>query len=124
MRQVAQSSIEIGVAENIVTAVPVIEIDEHIEAAKKATRELNAGLLTVMMEGKYTDQYLKDLGTDAPDFTDDELQLIGSPLDFVGINVYLANKYVMAADNEEGIRTYCTCQKSPNDGFSLAYGES
>lgn len=114
MRQVAQSSIEIGVAENIVTAVPVIEIDEHIEAAKKATRELNAGLLTVMMEGKYTEQYLKDLGTDAPDFTDDELQLIGSPLDFVGINVYLANKYVMAADNEEGYELIAHAKNHPN----------
>jgi len=114
MRQVAQFPIEIGVAENIVTAVPVIETPENIEAAKKATRELNAGLLTVMMEGKYTDRYLKSLGEDAPDFTDDELKLIGSPLDFVGINVYLANKYVIAADNSEGYELIAHAKNHPN----------
>jgi beta-glucosidase len=102
MRQSAKSPIEIGVAENIVTAVPVIETQENIEAAKKATRELNAGLLTVMMEGKYTDNYLNSLGPDVPEYTDEELKLIGSPLDFVGINVYLANKYVQASDNDSG----------------------
>lgn len=102
MRQVAASAIEIGVAENIVIAVPVIETQENIEAAKMATRELNAGLLTVMMEGKYTDNYLSSLGSDAPDFTDQELKLIGSPLDFVGINVYFANKYVQASGNGSG----------------------
>jgi beta-glucosidase len=104
MRQVAKSPLEIGVAENIVTAVPVIETQENIEAAKKATRELNAGLLTVMMEGKYTDNYLSSLGPDAPDFTAEELKLIAGPLDFVGINVYLANKYVLAANNETGYK--------------------
>ncbi|WP_194774394.1 GH1 family beta-glucosidase [Pararhodonellum marinum] len=102
MRQSAKSPLEIGVAENIVTAVPVMDTRENIEAAKNATRELNAGLLTVMLEGKYTDKYLNSLGSDAPEFTDEELKLIGSPLDFVGINVYLANKYVLAADNEDG----------------------
>lgn len=102
MRQVAASAIEIGVAENIVIAVPVIETQENIEAAKMATRELNAGLLTVMMEGKYTDNYLSSLGSDAPDFTDQGLKLIGSPLDFVGINVYFANKYVHASGNGSG----------------------
>lgn len=102
MRQSAKSPVEIGVAENIVTAVPVIETKANTEASKKATRELNAGLLTVMMEGKYTDNYLDNLGEDIPDFNEDELKLIGAPLDFIGINVYLANKYVQAADNING----------------------
>lgn len=104
MRDVAKSPLQIGVAENIVTAVPVIETQDHIEAAKKATRELNAGLLTAMMEGAYTEEYLKSVGADAPDYTAEELKLISSPLDFVGINVYLANKYAMADDNAEGYR--------------------
>jgi beta-glucosidase len=104
MRQVALSKIEIGVAENIVTAVPVIETPENIHAAKKATRDLNSGFLTVMMEGKYTANYLNNLGPDSPDYSEGELQVIGSPLDFVGINVYLANKYVTAANNQDGYK--------------------
>ena len=48
----------VGPAENIATAVPAIETAENIRAAERATRELNAAYLTVMMEGRYTDAYL------------------------------------------------------------------
>jgi len=41
-----------------------------------------------MLEGRYTDAYLKEAGKDAPKFTDEELKVIPSPSDFVGINVY------------------------------------
>jgi beta-glucosidase len=46
---------KVGPAENIETAVPLIEAPEHIKAAHLATREMNAPFLTVMLEGKYTD---------------------------------------------------------------------
>jgi len=57
-----------------------------------------------MLEGKYTDAYLKDAGKDAPKFTDDDLKIIGSPLDFVGINVYKPDAYVLASDEHPGWR--------------------
>ena len=57
-----------------------------------------------MLEGKYTDAYLKDVGKDAPKFTDDDLKIIGSPLDFVGINVYRPIAYVLASDQAPGWR--------------------
>jgi beta-glucosidase len=69
-------------------AVPVIDAPEYVKAAETATRERNAGFITVMLEGRYTDAYLEEAGADAPKFTDDELRTIASPLDFVGINVY------------------------------------
>ncbi len=47
---------KVGPAENITIAVPVIETPEHIQAAERATREINAAYLTVMMEGRYTDR--------------------------------------------------------------------
>ena len=65
-------------------------------------RELNAGYLTVMMEGRYTDAYLADAGRDAPKFTSEELRIISTPVDFVGMNVYTPDHYVVAADNERG----------------------
>jgi beta-glucosidase len=51
-------------------------------------REDNAMFLTVIMDGRYTDLYLKGLGANAPKFTAEEMKIIGSPLDFVGLNVY------------------------------------
>jgi beta-glucosidase len=42
-------------------AVPVIDTPEHVKAAQAATRALNAGFTTVMLEGKYTDAYLAEV---------------------------------------------------------------
>jgi beta-glucosidase len=95
----------VGVAENLATAVPVIDTPACVEAAEKATREANAPYLTVMLEGRYTDAYLRGAGGDAPRFTDDELGTIASPLDFVGINVYRPGAYVLPSDEPPGYRT-------------------
>jgi beta-glucosidase len=95
---------KVGPAEVIEAAVPLIEAPEHIKAAQTATREKNAPFLTVMLEGKYTDSYLKKAGKDAPKFTDDDLKIIASPPDFVGINVYRPIVYVLAADEATGWR--------------------
>jgi beta-glucosidase len=46
---------QVGLAENAVVCVPVIEDSEQIEAAHKATREENAQFLTAVLEGKYTE---------------------------------------------------------------------
>jgi hypothetical protein len=37
------------------------------------------------LEGRYDEAYLKEAGKDAPKFTDEEMKIMGSPLDFVGI---------------------------------------
>jgi len=80
---------QVGPAENIAVGVPVIEAPEHIAAAERYTREANAGYLTVMLEGRYTEAFLSSAGADAPKFTPEDLKVIGSPVDFVGLNVYM-----------------------------------
>ena len=69
---------KVGLAENIVNAMPAIETPANIRAAEKATRELNAGYLTVMMEGRYTDAFLGQAGADAPKFTAEDLKIISA----------------------------------------------
>ena len=88
IRANARRGTKVGPAENITTALPAIETPEHIRAAELATREVNAPYLTVMLEGRYTDAYLADAGADAPKFTPQDLEIIASPVDFVGLNVY------------------------------------
>ena len=88
IRASAKRGTRIGNAENITIPVPVVETPEHVKAAESAMREMNAQYLTVIMEGKYTDWYLQSAGADAPKFTPEDLKIISSPLDFVGINVY------------------------------------
>ncbi|HKE57337.1 MAG TPA: GH1 family beta-glucosidase [Pyrinomonadaceae bacterium] len=96
---------KVGFAENMLIAVPTIESPDYIKAAETATRELNADFTTVMLEGRYTDSYLKKTGADAPKFTADELKTIASPLDFVGLNIYKPNLYVVPTDDASGYRS-------------------
>jgi beta-glucosidase len=102
IRAAGRPGTRVGVAENIGVCVPAIETPEHIEAARIATRELNAGYATAIFEGRYTDAFLAAAGADAPKFTAEEMKIIGSPLDFVGINIYVPTNYVRATDAEPG----------------------
>jgi beta-glucosidase len=97
----AAPRVKVGSAENLTAIVPVFDSPEHVAAARKAMVEENAGYLTVMRTGKYTDQYLQKLGADAPKFTPDEMKAIGSPQDFQGLNIYTAT-YARAVNNAQG----------------------
>jgi beta-glucosidase len=101
IRANAKPGTQIGLAENATTYVPVIETREQIEAAQRATREGNAPFLTALMEGKYTDHYLEEAGANAPKVEPGDMKIIGSPLDFVGLNVYTPD-YVRADSSPLG----------------------
>jgi beta-glucosidase len=101
IRAHSKAATKVGMADNATATTPVIETSEHIAAARKAMREENAMFLTVVEEGRYTDLYLKRLGANAPKFTAEEMDIIKSPMDFVGLNVYQPT-YVRAADSEGG----------------------
>ena len=101
IRANAKPGIQVGIAENMAICCPVIETPEHISAAERATRELNAQYMTVIQEGRYTDAYLERTGADAPKFTPADLKVISSPLDFVGINIYTAT-WIRADDSKLG----------------------
>lgn len=101
IRAASRPGTQVGIAENPTICVPAIESPEHIRATQKAMRELNAPFLTAFLEGKYLDSYLSSAGRDAPRFTHQEMSAIGSPLDFVGVNVYTPT-YIVAADTTAG----------------------
>jgi beta-glucosidase len=94
IRAAATRPVQVGLAEDISGAVPAIEDEAHIRAAELALREINAQYITVVLEGRYTDRYLRNLGADAPHFTPEELKIISTPLDFLGINIYTTQEAV------------------------------
>jgi beta-glucosidase len=102
IRARGRAGTKVGPAENIATCVPVFDTPEHVRAAEMATRELNAGFLGVILEGKYTDGFLQYAGSNAPKFTADELKIISSPNDFVGLNIYAPQFYIAASDKAPG----------------------
>jgi beta-glucosidase len=95
------SGTQVGLAENAIVYIPVIETHEHIEAARKATRQENAPFLTAVMEGKYTDEYLEREGGNAPKAEPGDMKAIGSPVDFLGVNIYVP-LYARADDSAKG----------------------
>lgn len=78
----------VGLAENPPATVPILDQTEHIAAAREALREMSGMYLTPILEGKYHPAYLEGAGADAPRFTDEEMKVISTPLDFVGVNAY------------------------------------
>jgi beta-glucosidase len=93
---------KVGLAENIAACVPAIDTPENVRATEMATRELNSGFLGVVLEGKYTEGFLQYAGADAPKFTAEELKIISSPNDFVGLNIYAPQFYIAASDKKPG----------------------
>lgn len=104
IRASSRPGTKVGPAENVSIAVPAIENAGNILAAEKATRDQNAPYLGVILDGTYSDNYLASAGKDAPSFTSEDLRIISSPLDVVGLNVYRPSTYVVAADQPPGYR--------------------
>jgi beta-glucosidase len=122
MRANGHGNLKVGPAENIIIAVPAFETPANIKAAERATRDLNAPLLTVMLEGRYTDTWLAAQGEDAPRFTDDELRAIGTPVDFVGLNIYGPSVYVQASEAAPGYVTLPVPETHPRMIHWLIFG--
>ena len=120
IRAAAKGPVQVGLAEDVSGFMPAIEDDAHIEAAKKALREENAAYTTVILEGRYTDGYLKMLGADAPHFTPEELKIIASPLDFWGLNCYTTQE-VVPADTPEGYQVAPRPDTYPHMGSPWLY---
>jgi len=107
------SDVRIGIADNPNISMPAIETAEHIAAAQRATRETNAPFLTAIMKGKYLDSYLIAAGADAPLVRDGDMTAIGSPLDFVGLNIYMG-QYVRADNSARGYAVLERTKSSPH----------
>ena len=123
VRAHGRTGTKVGPAENAESCIPAIDTPANIRAAEIAMRELNAGYLTVMLEGKYTDAFLAQAGANAPKYTPEDLRIISSPIDFVGLNVYMPDHYVVAADNDRGFALAPFPASSPHmDAAWLRFG--
>jgi beta-glucosidase len=98
IRANAQQPVNIGLAENMAPVVPLIADEDNIEAARKAFRWYSSSKLTAMHEGAYPEEWLEEQGADAPDFTAEDMKIISTPNDFIGINIY--NPVYVRADKD------------------------
>ncbi|WP_179508098.1 GH1 family beta-glucosidase [Sphingomonas melonis] len=88
IRAGARTGTRVGLAENPTVTVPVIESPEHVSAARKAMIGENLAYLPAIFHGAYPDAYLASLKGNMPSVAPGDMRTIGSPIDFLGINVY------------------------------------
>lgn len=82
---------KIGLVEDLKPLWPAYDTKEHINAAKKAWKELNSQILFPVMEGKYN-SYFREANKDCmPIYTEEEMKIISEPMDYLGLNVYFGS---------------------------------
>lgn len=93
----------VALVDNIAVTVPINESPHHIQAAKQAfhTCGQNGGIIFPALTGTYSPALLEQLGSNAPDIQEGDLDIIYQPLDSLGLNIYTGT-YVRAADNARG----------------------
>ena len=87
----------VGLVHNPPTPIPVIETEEHIAAARENYERINGQLMGPVLRGAYPDWWLAEVGSDAPDMQDGDMELIAQPTDFLGLNLY-AGYFVRASE--------------------------
>jgi beta-glucosidase len=88
IRENSPRPIRVGLAENSAPCLPILDTPEHVAAARAAFREQSGMFLTPIFEGAYHPAYLASEGADAPEFTAEDMAIISTPIDFLGLNLY------------------------------------
>lgn len=93
----------IALVDNFAVPIPIIETSAHIAAAQKAFHVCgqNGGIIFPALTGAYSPVLLKQLGDQAPNIQDGDLEIIHQPIDALGFNIY-SGMYVRAIDQEPG----------------------
>ncbi len=114
LRDNARQPIKIGYAPVGKVKYPASETPENINAARKATFDMNMedpaiennvwhNLLWMdpVFKGEYPKKVFDYYGNDFPIYSDNDLKIISQPIDFCGLNMYHGRK-VKYADNKRG----------------------
>ncbi|GHB98319.1 GH1 family beta-glucosidase [Cerasicoccus arenae] len=88
VREFGGKGARVGLTDNSEIYIPLTETPADIEAAKQAFVTANARVLEPIYRGKYSSEYLREAGSDAPVFEPGDLEHISRPTDFLGMNVY------------------------------------
>lgn len=103
IRAASPGPCSVALVDNMGVTVPVSESPAHIEAAQKAFHlfQQNGGIVFPALTGAYSPILLENLGAEAPDIREGDLDIIHQPLDQFGFNIY-SGVYVRASNNESG----------------------
>jgi beta-glucosidase len=78
----------VGITDDSKIAIPVIENEANLAAARRSFVEANIRVLDPIFRGHYSATYLKITGRDRAIWQKGDCDLIGLPTDFLGLNIY------------------------------------
>ncbi len=88
VREFGGRGARVGLTHNPEIGIPVTETPPAIAAAQRWTERRNGHLLAPVFHGRYPAGYLRTCSPDRPVIRRGDLELIGQPTDFLGLNVY------------------------------------
>lgn len=91
IRKNAKSKPEVGIVLSLSAIQPATDKQEDKLAAKKADSFLNQTMLEPIFHANYPDELTSQLGSLFPTIEPDDMKIISTPLDFLGINYYTRN---------------------------------
>jgi beta-glucosidase len=99
---------EVGLVHNPVVTIPQTSSQEDLIAARTAWGELDAGSnawwLDPVFKGEYPQRQWQTAGNDVPEITDEEMKIISTPTDFLGLNIYTG--FIVKADDSSGAKGF------------------
>ncbi|MCC5876397.1 MAG: beta-glucosidase [Candidatus Sumerlaeia bacterium] len=96
MRAAAPRPLKIGIVHNSASVSPTMETEGDIDAARHEFHRLNSWLLEPLVKGRYAEDLWNEAGNDVPEIQDGDMECIGAPTDFLGINTYFSGLSVSA----------------------------
>lgn len=89
-----------GLTDNVEVAIPFLETDEDIAAARAETVSRNLHILDPIFRGHYSQTYLDRCGKDQPKVETGDWEVISLSMDYLGLNLY-TGVFVRAGTNGE-----------------------
>ncbi len=98
------SNLKAGIVHSPITFIPDEKNELHYKKLLDLYYKNNAEMFSPIFEGKYPDFIFEKWGKDKPIFTEEELKIISTPTDYLGLNLYTStilkwdnskNKYIV-----------------------------
>jgi len=92
---------QIGVTLNLHPAHPARDREPDVEAARRVDGQANRLYLDPLFRGEYPEDivsYYRERGVDGPPVEDGDMEIISSPVDFLGVNYYFRHHVRDAPD--------------------------
>jgi beta-glucosidase len=116
IRAASPGPCKVSLVDNISATVPVTESPEDVQAAQKAFRNswCNGGILFPVLTGNFSEEWKADREKEGtmPDVTEGDLEIMSTPVDAFGINMY-SGTYYRHADNDDGYEHVPTPEHYP-----------